>query len=319
VLLIILKTGVLFSTFFLQYEENVIPALPFLRRQVIHNDANEWNVLTKNNRISGIIDFGDFTYSFLINELAIAITYGCYDKEDPLVWAAFILKSYHEKLPLTEKELGVLYYLISARLIISVRQSAHSKKTNPENTYATVSENAAWQMLYKWIETNPIAAENCFRAAVGIPKTKQVSTERIIKRRHRHVSSVLSLSYDEPIHMAKSAFQYMYDAFGNTFLDAYNNIPHVGHSHPKVVKTGQRQMAKLNTNTRYLYDELPNYAEKLLAKFPDRLNKVFFVNSGSSASDLAIRMAKIHTQKEGIMVMEHGYHGHTQMAIDISD
>jgi ethanolamine-phosphate phospho-lyase len=305
--------------FFQQYEENVIPALPFLRKQVIHNDANEWNVLTKNNRISGIIDFGDFTYSFLINELAIAITYGCYDKNEPLEWASIIIKSYHAILPLTEKELSVLYYLISARLVISVCQSAHASKSNPANTYTTVSEKAAWKMLYKWLEINPIAANNLFREAAGYPKIKEISIEKTIERRHNYISPILSLSYDKPIHMVRSAFQYMYDAAGNTFLDAYNNIPHVGHSHPKVVETGQKQMAKLNTNTRYLYDELSSYAEKLLAKFPKSLNKVFFINSGSAASDLAIRMAKNHTRKEKIMVMEHGYHGHTQMAMDISD
>jgi 4-aminobutyrate aminotransferase-like enzyme len=119
--------------------------------------------------------------------------------------------------------------------------------------------------------------------------------------------------------MYKAAFQYMYDEEGNTFLDAYNNIPHVGHSHPKVVAAGQAQMQQLNTNTRYLYDGLPNYAEKLLAKFPTTLNRVFFVNSGSAASDLAIRMAQMHTKKTNIMVMEHGYHGNTQTSIDISD
>ncbi len=119
--------------------------------------------------------------------------------------------------------------------------------------------------------------------------------------------------------MVGSAFQYMYDAYGNTFLDAYNNIPHVGHSHPKVVEAGQKQMARLNTNTRYLYDLLPEYAEKLLAKFPSSLSKVYFVNSGSEASDLAIRMAKNHTSSENLMVVQHGYHGHTQTAIDISD
>ncbi|MFT5884143.1 MAG: ethanolamine-phosphate phospho-lyase [Arcticibacterium sp.] len=313
------KDRSLVQYFFLQYEENVIPTLPFLRKQVIHNDANEWNVLTKNEHVSGIIDFGDFTYSFLINELAIAITYGCYDKEEPLEWASIIIKAYHERLPLHEKELNVLYYLIAGRLIISVCQSAHSRKINPENAYATGSEKTAWKMLYKWLEINPIAADNSFRDAVGFPKTKQISIDKIIKKRHLHISPILSLSYDEPIQMAKSAFQYMYDAAGNTFLDAYNNIPHVGHSHPTVVATGQRQMAKLNTNTRYLYDELSAYAEKLLAKFPKSLNKVYFVNSGSAASDLAIRIAKIHTQKEKILVMEHGYHGHTQMATDISD
>ncbi len=119
--------------------------------------------------------------------------------------------------------------------------------------------------------------------------------------------------------MVRSAFNYMYDAYGNTFLDAYNNIPHVGHSHPKVVEAGQKQMAKLNTNTRYLYDQLSEYAEKLVSKFPASLSKVYFVNSGSAASDLAIRITKIHTGYEKLMVMEHGYHGHTQTATDISD
>ena len=78
-------------------------------------------------------------------------------------------------------------------------------------------------------------------------------------------------------------------------------------------------MGKLNTNTRYLYDLLPEYANKLLSKFPDSLNKVFFVNSGSAASDLAIRIARMHTGQKNIMVMEHGYHGQTQTDIDISD
>jgi 4-aminobutyrate aminotransferase-like enzyme len=119
--------------------------------------------------------------------------------------------------------------------------------------------------------------------------------------------------------MKKAAFQYMYDAYGNSYLDAYNNIPHVGHAHPKVVEAGQKQMAKLNTNTRYLYDELASYAEQLLDHFPDSLNKVYFVNSGSAATDLAIRLAQSHTNKKNIMVMEHGYHGNTQNGIDISD
>ena len=119
--------------------------------------------------------------------------------------------------------------------------------------------------------------------------------------------------------MSGAAFQYMYDGYGNTFLDAYNNIPHVGHSHPKVVAAGQKQMATLNTNTRYLYDLLSEYAEALLQRLPKRLNKVFFVNSGSEANDLAIRIAKKHSGKENIMVLEHGYHGHTQTGIDISD
>lgn len=305
--------------FFKQFEENIIPLLPDLRKQIIHNDVNEWNVLVKNGKVSGIIDFGDLAYSPLINELAVAITYACYNKENPLECASIILKSYHSKLPLEEKEIKVIYYLIAARLLISVCNSAHSRKINPDNKYALVSEKSAWKMLYRWLSINPIAAENRFNAAIGLLVEKPQSIEELVERRHKYISSILSLSYDKPIYMSRSAFQYMYDCYGNTFLDAYNNIPHVGHSHPKVVAAGQKQMAKLNTNTRYLYDLLPEYAEKLLSKFPDSLNKVYFVNSGSAASDLAIRMAYQHTRHKKLMVMEHGYHGHTQIATDISD
>ena len=307
------------SYFIQQFEENVLPIIPELRTQLIHNDANEWNLLTQNGKVSGIIDFGDLAHSFLINELAVAITYACYNKEHPLESIPTILKSYNEILALNENEIHVLYYLIAARLCISVCNSAHSRKQNPDNQYATVSEKSAWSMLYKWLAINPIGAENLFRKAIGLPAHKVKTVEETIHQRHEHLSSILSLSYDHPINMDRAAFQYMYDVEGNAILDAYNNIPHVGHSHPKVVAAGKAQMARLNTNTRYLYDLLPKYAEKLLSKFPETLSKVYFVNSGSAASDLAMRLVHAHTKNNKLMVMEHGYHGNTQTSMDISD
>lgn len=305
--------------FFQQFEENVTPVIPTLRKSIIHNDANEWNILVENEKITGLIDFGDLAYSLLINELAIAITYACFDKEAPLEWASILLKSYHELLPIEKQELDVLYYLVAARLCTSVCNAAHSKKINPNNEYASVSEKSAWDMLHRWQRINPIKAKNHFRSSVGYPVNKPEPIEKIVKRRYDVISPIISLSYDQPIYMESAAFQYMYDANGTTFLDAYNNIPHVGHTHPKVVEAGRKQMAKLNTNTRYAYDLLPEYAEKLLSKFPSTLNKVYFVNSGSAASDLAMRLAYAHTKHKKIMVMEHGYHGNTMMSMDISD
>lgn len=305
--------------FLQQYEEVVRPLLPHLRKSIIYNDANEWNLLLNQDNQVALIDFGDLAFSPLINELAVAMTYAAYDKEAYLPPCIALLQGYHEVLPLEDKELGLLYYLIAARLCISVCNAAHARKTDPENSYASISENMAWKMLYAWLKFNPKLVENSFREAVGFP-TKPITTlEESLHYRQKYLSKILSVSYSQPIHMERAAFQYMYDAYGHTFLDAYNNIPHVGHSHPKVVEAGQRQMGKLNTNTRYLYDLLPQYAEKLLAKFPTSLNRVFFVNSGSAASDLAIRMAKWHTKREGIAVVEHGYHGNTQISIDISD
>ncbi|WP_373519990.1 aminotransferase class III-fold pyridoxal phosphate-dependent enzyme [Aquiflexum sp.] len=305
--------------FLQQFEENVRPVLPSLRKSIIYNDANEWNILIKETKDLALIDFGDLAYAPLIQEVAVAMTYAAYDKADYLGWAEEVLKGYHLVIPLEEKEVDILYYLIATRLCLSVCNSAQARKTNPENSYVSVSEENAWKMLYGWIKINPIEAENRFREVVGIDIKKVTSVEESMAYRKQHLSSILSVSYSKPIKMERAAFQYMYDGYGNTFLDAYNNIPHVGHSHPKVVEAGQRQMAKLNTNTRYLYDRLPEYAERLLAKFPSTLNRVFFVNSGSAASDLAVRMAKWHTKKEMIMVMEHGYHGNTQVSIDISD
>ena len=304
--------------FFLQFEENVQPKLPILRKQIIHNDPNEWNVLTKKNAVSGVIDFGDLAYSNLINEVAIAITYICFGAENPLQMATYFLKGYHDVFPLQKQEVEILYYLIGARLCTSILNAAHSRKVNPTNEYAFSSEMPAKNLLCKWLTISPLKAKSEFIKAIGFDVVTPQTPKEALSERYDSISSILSVSYKNPVYLEQSAFQYMYDVYGNTFLDAYNNIPQVGHAHPKVVAAGQHQMAKLNTNTRYLYDLLPKYAEQLLAKFPKSLNRVFFVNSGSAATDLAIRIAYQYSANKGVMVMEHGYHGHTRTATDIS-
>jgi len=304
--------------FLVQYKENVLPALPKLRKSIIHNDTNDYNVLALDGSISGVIDFGDMVYAPLINELAVGITYLLFNKENPLQTASIVLKPYHRILPLRSEEVDLLYYIIAGRLCLSLMNSAHSSRNEPDNKYITVSEKGAMELLKKWITINPVKAKQAFREAIGIETEKQADVSECLNRRHQVLSKAQSVSYSNPIWMNRAAFQYMYDVYGNTYLDAYNNIPHVGHQHPKVVEAGQRQMARLNTNTRYLYDNLADYAERLLDTFPENLNKVFFVNSGSAASDLAIRMAQTHTQWNNLMVVEHGYHGHTRLGIDIS-
>jgi 4-aminobutyrate aminotransferase-like enzyme len=112
--------------------------------------------------------------------------------------------------------------------------------------------------------------------------------------------------------------QYLYDDEGRQYLDAYNNVAHVGHCHPKVVAAGQRQMEVLNTNTRYLSDLILEYGEKLTATLPESLSVCFFVNSGSEANELAIRLARAHTKARSLIVLEHAYHGNTTTCIDIS-
>lgn len=312
------KDRSLVDYFFLQFDEQILPMEHQLRKGIIHNDGNDWNVLTQNGKVTGIIDFGDMCHTWLINEVAVALTYVMMGKEHPLEIAAYLIEGYHKSNPLKEEELDILYYLVAARLCTSVCNSAYAKKLKPDSEYITVSEKPAWELLRKWLTINPIRAKDEFRSAAGFQANPKKSLSHQLKRRTDHFSAALSLSYVEPIQMNRSAFQYMYDSEGNTFLDAYNNIMLAGHCHPKVVRAGQRTMAKLNTNTRYVYEELLVYSEKLLSKFPKKLNKVFLVNSGSAASDLAIRMATTYTKKSKVMVLEHGYHGNTRMGIDIS-
>jgi len=304
--------------FLLQYNDEVLPHIPTLRHSIIHNDANDWNVLVNTGKVTGIIDFGDMVHAPLIQELAVCLAYALFGKKDPLVWASYVLQGFHDILPLKEQELDVLYYLIAGRLCMSLLNSAYSKSVDPDNEYPGVSETQTANLLKRWFEINPAKAQKEFRIACGFHPNPEEKIEVSLAKRFKYIGAAQSVSYQSPIRMQKAAFQYMYDAYGNTFLDAYNNIPQVGHSHPKVAEAGRRQMARLNTNTRYLYDELAGYAEKLLSKFPKSLNKAFFVNSGSAASDLAIRMAQTYTGFRNMMVLEHGYHGHTQLGIDIS-
>jgi 4-aminobutyrate aminotransferase-like enzyme len=112
--------------------------------------------------------------------------------------------------------------------------------------------------------------------------------------------------------------QYLFDDEGRRYLDAYNNVAHVGHCHPKVVAAGQKQMELLNTNTRYLSDLILQYAENLTATLPESLSVCFFVNSGSEANELALRLARAHTKARDLIVLEHAYHGNTTTLIDIS-
>ena len=136
--------------------------------------------------------------------------------------------------------------------------------------------------------------------------------------RQRLLGKNLSIAYQNPVKIVRGSMQYLYDDEGREYLDAYNNVAHVGHCHPRVVKAGQDQMAVLNTNTRYLSDLINQYAERLVATLPEPLNVCFFVNSGSEANELALRLARAHTNAVDLIVLDHAYHGNTSTLIDIS-
>lgn len=314
----------LIDYFFLQFEREVLPYRYHLRKAVIHNDANDWNVLCDGREVSSLIDFGDICYSWQINEVAVALTYILMGKDDPLSAAEVFLRAYHAEFPLTQEESDVLYYLVAGRLCMSLCQSAQTIEaagtslTPEQETYINISKVPAQKLLHQWIRINPLKARNAFRSAIGVPEPAPGLRKDLMERRSRFFSPALSLSYNTPIAMQRAAMQYMYDVSGNTYLDAYNNIMLAGHSHPKVARAASEGMARLNTNTRYLYNALDEYAEQLLALFPEPLNKLFLVNSGSAATDLALRLARYGTGRRKMLVLSQGYHGNTSAGIAVS-
>ena len=529
-----------------------------LPKSVIHNDANDHNIIVSHSlihpQIIGLIDYGDACYSQIINDLAIACTYGIMDTENPLAACLPIVKGYHESHPLSEQELLHLYHLIGMRLVVSLTKAAMNKKEYPENKYLLISEKPAWELLEKWREISDKLAYYAFRKAcnykahpnlakfeawvkkqsfslshlfpdqkkqdaihldlsvnslwieneaafndltyfqykierlqeahphkiiaggyleprplytsedyeipsnqgpisrcvhlgvdfwlpsktpvhalldgtvvmaldrkgekeyggfvilehsfgndsfftlyghldpasiaahkvgdalkkgtlVGLlgskenngnwaphlhfqilldlmdytddfpgvqtyqsqelwadlcpdpnlmfqlkslkPQIKSTQTD-LLNYRKKHLGKSLSLQYQKPLHIVRGHGAYLIDQNGQKYLDTVNNVAHVGHEHPRVVKAGQQQMAVLNTNTRYLHPNLNKAAKALIDTLPKGLEVVHFVNSGSEANELALRMAYTLTGSKEVIASEHGYHGNTNATIGVS-
>jgi 4-aminobutyrate aminotransferase-like enzyme/Ser/Thr protein kinase RdoA (MazF antagonist) len=526
-----------------------------LRKQIIHNDLNDNNIVINHQQPVGFIDFGDAIHSQLINEVAILCAYALMNKPDPLTAAVAVLQGFHKTLPLTNEELKHLYHLIGMRLVVSVTQSAIARIENPDNKYKSVSEQAAWELLNLWQQIPSQLAYYTFRHACGMPahpnevklsqylksqtislnelfpehhnkhsvreidlsvgsillggaadyenhaeqlfKMQQLQSQHpnqflaggylearsfyaadafsfegnsgkeyrtmhlgldiwlpaqtaihaplagrivgfkdndfkrdygptiilehsypngvfyslyghlsrqtlsahqlgdqveqgqflawvgepkenggwsphlhlqftldllnnqhdfpgacrpkqlavmqslcpdplllfdtsvsslnqtpdnqtLIEFRHQHLGKSLSLAYSEPIQMLRGDDVYLIDQYGQKYLDTCNNVAHVGHENPKVVKAGQQQMAVLNTNSRYLHPAINQFTTQLLATLPKQLSVVHLVNSGSEANELALRMAKAYTGGEQVIALESGYHGNSNACIDIS-
>ncbi len=306
--------------FLMQFRTEVQPLQHILRKAYIHNDANDYNVLVRNNEVMGLIDFGDMVFTNLVNNVAVACTYAMFQQKDVLHAAAIVVKGYHEKYPLADQEVSILYYLIAGRLCISVTRSAYNASLDSENEHHFITEKNAWELLFKLIEINPLKAEDCFRLACGFSSIINASDDytELEQKRNAHVGRNLSISYKKHLKIVKGALQYLYDDKGNTFVDCVNNVSHVGHCHPTVVKAMQKQLATLNTNTRYLHDNLAEYAEKLTATLPSKLSVCYFTNSGSEANDLAIRMSRHFTKQQYVIVLDHAYHGTSTTAIEMS-
>ncbi len=544
------------------YEAESLPLLPRLRKSVIHNDANDHNVIvgggddlrTRNQQVTGIIDFGDMVHSFTLGNLAVAVAYAVLDKPSPLAAACRIVEGYHTRMPLDEDELAALFGMVCLRLAVSACIAAHQVQERPDDPYLSISQQPIRRTLPRLLEIHPRVALMAFRRACGLePNPRAASirewlarhtasfgpvmpelhdasmtpldlgigsplvngdpeiysepqlTWRIVRKMasesaqvgvglydepriiytaaafrtpgavenrtvhlgidlyvgpgtpilapldgtvhalgnnakpqdygpviilehrtedgepfftlyghlsessleeleegmeirqgqpfaavgyaavngnwppHLHFQVItdllglgldfpgvcehsergtwctlspdpdlilglpegvlpppvktgadtlaarrtligpsLSIGYRDPVKVQRGWMQYLYDETGRRFLDAYNNVPHLGHCHPRIVEAARQQMSVLSTNTRYLHDTINDYAERLTATMPDPLSVCYFVNSASEGNELALRLARAFTGLKDMIVLEAAYHGHCTTLIDIS-
>ncbi|HTS28079.1 MAG TPA: aminotransferase class III-fold pyridoxal phosphate-dependent enzyme [Bryobacteraceae bacterium] len=289
-----------------------------LPQSVIHGDANDYNILVDEAgaQVATILDLGDMVRTATVCNLAIALAYVMLGEQDPIAAAAQVAAAYHRERPLSDAEIDALDTLAGARLAMSVCYCAWQLRHAPENEYLNISNRPAWQLIEKLAVFPSGWARDVFRRACGLDAPPTPGA--LLVSRRKHLGPSLSISYREPLHIIRGWRQYLCDSGGRAYLDCVNNVAHVGHCHPRVARAASEQMALLNTNTRYLHEHLAAYLERLTATLPGPLSVVYLVCSGSEANELALRLARAHTGREGVIVVETAYHGNTNALIDIS-
>ena len=312
------------------FTDEVLPLLGNLRWQIIHNDVNSSNVLVAEDDhecIAGIIDYGDMVHTPLVCDVAIAAGGFNHHTDDPVSAICEVTAGFDGVTPLEAEEVDLIYDLVMAREA-SIILICTWRIANPTGSKEHLEDAVAksWpvfdQLLAAGRETTRARLRSALKFPPYCPRPGEVDQaeadavlDEMLERRRRLLGPKQGLFYDRPIHMVRGEGIWLYDATGRAYLDAYNNVPHVGHSHPHVLRSITRQYAALCTNTRYVYGNILDYAERLGATIPDGPRVCVFVNSGSEANDIGWRMAKMHTGKSGAIILEKAYHGGTD-AID---
>ena len=301
-----------------------LPRLRGLRSQAIHGDCHGANLLVDagGQSICGILDFGDMIHAPLIFEPAVAMSELLTEAVAPLESVAAVLHGYADGQPLRADEVELLYDIVTARHAVTVLVHAWRRHHNDQGAHV-LDEAAvtAGDSLDRLLNADVAALTGSWHEAAGtlpavasvvVPGAAGAAAPAVdLARRHRLMGAGAELFYEKPLHLVRGAGVWLYDGQGHAYLDAYNNVPHVGHTHPTVVAAIQRQTAILATHTRYLHENILQYAERLTARLPAHLDACIFVNSGSEANDVAWRMAQMATGHGGGLIMEHAYHGIT--------
>lgn len=321
-----------------QWFGEVWPRLSRLRHQVLHHDANEFNLIAAPSPegavVTGLFDLGDAVRTARVFEPAIAAAYAMYLAQPnenlfavaPAIDALIALvQAYHEETPLEEEELLCLFPSACQRMVLSALTAEIRLRENPEHDYASVHQHRAWQAIEALAEVSPAAVEGRLREACGFDPAgaaegtaSGIDRRDVVAARQAHAGPMLSLSYRDPLEIVRGRGTALLDKQGRAHLDCVNNVSHVGHCHPQVVAAATEQIGRLNTNTRYLSDLFARYSTRLANLFADPLQVVFLVNSGSEANELALRLAYAATGRRGVIATTAGYHGNTQALVDVS-
>ncbi|MFL5768415.1 MAG: aminotransferase class III-fold pyridoxal phosphate-dependent enzyme [Actinomycetota bacterium] len=300
-----------------RFETNVAPVLGTLRAQLVHGDLSLGNVLVdRQGNVTGIVDFGDMTHTALACDLTAALASFVRGRTDAVESLASVLAGYGSVTPIEPEEAAILSDLLLGRLCTTLLVSAWRVRQYPENAeYIQAWDPHSWQLLATlddigFDRATELVRGLCGPSAAAISLPPQDDDVTLLERRRRVLGGELGeLSYARPLHLVRGAGTRMYDADGNAYLDAYNNVPVVGHSHPRVVAAIAEQARRLNTNTRYLHENVVTLAERLTASMPEELDTCVFVNSGSEANDAAMRFALRVTGNTGAIVTRFAYHG----------
>ena len=295
-----------------RFEAVVEPVWPSLRAQLVHGDLTTDNALTDAaGRITGIVDFGDMSHSALLIDLASALDSLLNGRHgDELFRAARLVIDGHDRVtPLEPLERRLLGEVLAARAAVTIAISSwRSDRGLEDPVFAERYNEHVARTMATLLETGWDEVARRFGAEVPGTTTRHA----LVQRRDAVMGPALEpLTYDEPIHLASASGVWMTDVDGRRYLDAYNNVPCVGHGHPRVTEAIARAARRLNTNLRYLHEDAVLLAERLVATMPGEsgLDTVFFVNSGSEANDLAWRLATTVTGATGGLCTSRAYHG----------
>ncbi len=302
-----------------EYARTIVPVWSRLRAQVLHTDLTVENTLTDGaGLITGIVDFGDMSHTALLTDLASVLDSLAIGREgdEPFRLARLVLDGYQRRLELEELELGALGVLWAARSALTIAISSWRVAHGLEQE--GFAERYDYAERARMIETILTVGWPEVAARLGAPAPAP-DTGALAKRRAAAFGPTLEpLFYDVPLHVTAADGVWITDTHGRRHLDAYNNVPCIGHGHPRVSTAVARQNRRINTHMRYLHPAAIELAERLIALCPPGLDTVLLVNSGSEANDLAWRIATAVTGRRGGLCTAFAYHGITDATAALS-